>query len=98
MEQLVFIVLLVVLPCLVWGFPALFSRNRHEMTARATVQSHRVGRDSGWKYLVIFALADGETVELITTIPDYQSLEDGQSGQLTWEKGMFLHFDPDHPQ
>ena len=34
-------------------------------------------------------------MELYTIREDYETLLDGQTGQLTWEKETFLHFDPD---
>lgn len=98
MEQLIFIVLLlVVLPCAVWGISAPLSPKKVTLTGHATVKSHRVWRDSSWNYLVCFAFSDGSTLELRTVRGDYDTLKDGQSGQLTWEDDLLLHFDPDIP-
>ena len=73
-----------------------------KMTAPATVVSHRLalspagGRYSdNWNRLVTFRLSDNTELELYTTKEEYETLIDGQSGQLTWEDDLFLHFDPD---
>lgn len=103
MKQLIFgIVFLVVFPCAVWGIYHLFDKNKGEMTVHATVVSHRLGLGQGggrygdnWNRLVTFRLKDGSEIELYTVREDYETLVDGQSGQLTWEKETFLHFDPD---
>lgn len=98
MEQLIFIVLLlIVFPCMVWGIVRLLDKNRGELTGHATVKSHRVERSSTWNYMLCFEFSDSSTLELRTTKGDYQTLKDGQSGQLTWEDGLLLHFDPDIP-
>lgn len=99
-ETILFCLALIGIPCLVWGLPRLFSRNKGEMTARATILSHRVevakfaSRKSGYNYLVAFDLG-GDTLELYTTEEEYHALTDGQRGQLTWEKDLFYHFEPD---
>lgn len=106
MEQMIFlIVLLLVLPCLVWGLPALFSRNKGKMTGHAAVVSHRMElakvasrHSDNYNRMVTFRLGDGSELELYTTKEKYNSLVDGQTGQLTWEKDLFYHFDPDTPQ
>lgn len=99
MHQLIFLtLLLIVFPGAVWGISALFSRKNVMMTGRGIVRSHRVARSSTWNYLVCFELSDGSTLELHTTKGDYQTLADGQSGQLTWEDDLLCHFDPDTPQ
>lgn len=106
MEQMIFwIALLVILPCLVWGLPALFSRNKGKVTGHATVISHRMvlarvssRHSDNYNRMVSFRLSDGSELELYTTKEAYASLTDGQAGQLTWEKDLFYHFDPDTPQ
>lgn len=97
-EMLIFYGLILVSPLLAWGVSALFSRKKYELTGYATVKSHRVGRNSSWNYLICFELSDGSELELLTTKGDYQTLKDGQSGQVTWENGQLYHFDPDTPQ
>lgn len=98
-SQFLFIfILLVVFPCAVWGIYALLSPKKVTLTGRATVKSHRAWLERDWKYLVCFEFNDGSTLELRTVKSDYQALTDGQSGQLTWENDLFLHFDPDNPQ
>lgn len=73
-----------------------------EMTGPATVKSHRVvqGRYLGkapsrWNCMVTFTLSDGEEVELYTIQSDYQTIKDGQTGQLTWQGKRLLDFEPD---
>ncbi len=72
-----------------------------EMTGPATVKSHKVvqggfmGKATGrWNYMVTFTLSDGEEIELYTILSDYQTLQDGISGQLTWQGKRFYSFDP----
>ena len=96
MEQMIFLVLLlIVFPCTVWGICALLSPKKITLTGHATVMSHYVSRSSTWHYMVCFAFSDGTTMELRTVKGDYQTLKDGQSGQVTWEDDFLLHFDPD---
>lgn len=101
-NNLLFMAFILATPCLVWGISALFSRNKGKMTAHATVVSHRLELGIGggmygdnWNRLVTFRLIDGSEIELYTIRQDYETLVDGQSGQLTWEKENLLHFDPD---
>ena len=74
-----------------------------EMTGPATVVSHRLelgvgggayGADN-WNRLVTFRLSDGTELELYAIREDYEQLEDGMTGQLTWQKENLLNFDPD---
>ena len=72
-----------------------------EMTGRATVKAKRVeqGRYLGkapsrWNLLMTFALSDGEEIELYVTQDVFSTLQEGQSGQLTWQGKRFYHFDP----
>ena len=103
MDSTIFsIVLLVVFPCAVWLIYRLFDKNRGEMTAHATVVSHRLELGIGggmygdnWNRLVTFRLKDCSEIELYTVREDYETITDGQTGQLTWEKENLLHFDPD---
>ncbi len=95
------ILLLVVFPCTVLAISALLNR-KSQMTARATVVSHRLELGVGggmygdnWNRLVTFRLKDGSEIELYTIREDYETITDGQTGQLTWEKENLLHFDPD---
>lgn len=75
-----------------------------EMTGPATVRSCRVKtgraptRGSHWDYMMTFALADGEEVELYVTEDIFSTLKEGQSGLLTWQGKRFYHFDPDIQQ
>ena len=73
-----------------------------EMTGRATVKSKRVdqGRYLGkaptrWNYLMTFTLSDGEEIELYMTQDFFATLQEGQSGQLTWQGKRFYHFEAD---
>lgn len=95
-SQFLFVfVLLVVFPCAVWGIYALLSPKKVTLTGHATVKSHQIWRDSCWTCLVCFEFSDGSELELRTVKGDYQALTDGQSGQLTWEDDLLLHFEPD---
>ena len=94
--------LFITLPLAVWGIYRLFDKNKGEMTAHATVISHRLDLGIGggmygdnWNRLITFRLKDGSEIELYTIREDYETLTDGQSGQITWEKENLLHFDPD---
>ena len=94
--------LLIILPLAVWVIYRLFDKNKGELTAQATILSHRLELGAGggmygdnWNRLVTFRLKDGSEIELYTIREDYEILTDGQSGLLTWEKETFLHFDPD---
>ena len=102
MDSIIFsIILFVAIPCAVLDISALRNR-KSQMTAQATVVSHRLELGIGggmygdnWNRLVTFRLKDDSEVELYTIREDYETLLDGQTGQLTWEKETFLHFDPD---
>ena len=104
MNSTVFSILLLVLfPCAALGISALHNQ-KSRMTAHGTVVSHRLelgisGSMYGdnWNRLVTFRLKDGSELELYTVREDYETLIDGQSGQITWEKENLLHFDPDIP-
>mgnify|MGYP006992095086 CR=1 FL=1 len=107
MAQFLFVFgLLVAFPLAVWGIYRLLDKNRGEMTAYATVVSHRLDLGIGggmyggdnWNRLITFRLKDGSEMELYTVREDYETITDGQSGQITWEKENLLHFDPDIPQ
>lgn len=97
--------LFVALPLAFWGIYRLFGKNRGEMTAYATVVSHRLELGIGggmyggdnWNRLITFRLKDGSEIELYTVREDYETITDGQTGQITWEKENLLHFDPDIP-
>ena len=105
MDSTIFtILLLVILPCAVLGISALLNR-KSQMTAHAAVVSHRLDLGIGggmygdnWNRLITFRLKDGSEIELYTVREDYETITDGQSGQITWEKENLLHFDPDIPQ
>ncbi len=81
-----------------------------EMTGPATVKSHRAeqgnyqgqaptgyqGNTRGnWNYFVTFTLSDGEEIELYVGEGEYKALEDGTSGQLTWQGKKFREFETD---
>lgn len=80
---------------IVWGIYSLCSQKKVTLTGRATVKSRYTQLARGRKYLICFELSDGSTVELRTIRSDYETLKDGQSGQVTWEDDLLLHFDPD---
>lgn len=75
------------------------------LTGPATVVSRRTevgkmpgnhwrGYGSSWNYLVTFHLADGEEIELYTFENIYNTLTEGQSGQLTWHQDTLSSFTP----
>lgn len=95
----------IVLPLLIWGISALFSREQR-LTGHATVVSHRVAQRAempkedaryvgNWNYLVTFSLSDGEEIELYTIQEDFRALNDGTSGTLVWETKRLIQFEPD---
>ena len=102
MDSTIFtILLLVILPCAVLGISALLNR-KSQMTAHGTVVSHRLELGIGggmygdnWNRLITFRLKGGSEIELNTIREDYETIADGQTGQITWEKENLLHFDPD---
>ncbi len=100
-KQIVFTLALLGFPIGVLILTRIFSRSR-EMTAPATVVSHRLELGIGggmygdnWNRLLTFRLSDGTELELYAIREDYEKLEDGISGQLTWQKENLLNFDPD---
>ena len=106
LSQYLFILgLFVMLPLAFWGIYRLFDKNTGKMTAYATVVSHRLDLGIGggmyggdnWNRLITFRLKDGSEIELYTVREDYETIADGQSGQITWEQENLLHFDPDIP-
>ena len=69
------------------------------VTGPATVECHRVehGKYGGkwshsWNYLVTFRFSDGDTLELHTTLTDYQTIKDGQHGMLSWDEDQLMDF------
>ena len=79
-------------------FKQLFRRGR-ERTEPATVRSKRMDMarfptpGSTWNHLVTFRLADGSQVEVHTTEEDFNALQEGMTGILTWEGANFLGFE-----
>lgn len=72
------------------------------LTGRATVVSRQVewgsfgGRySSSWNYLVTFRLSDGEEIKLYTFENEYNTLQEGMTGMLTWHKESMSRFEPD---
>ena len=104
-SQLMMILFILGIPMIAWGIPALINRLKGPSTAYVTVVSHRLKLSNvggsihtdNWNRLVTFRLKDGSDLELYTTKEAYETLEDGQTGQLTWEQENLLYFDPDVP-
>ena len=104
-QMIMFLVILAV-PLIFWGIPALINRIKGPSTAHVTVISHRLELSKvggawysdNWNRLVTFRLKDGSDLELYTTKQTYETIEDGQTGQLTWEQENLLYFDPDVSQ
>ena len=79
-----------------------FSTKGAKLTGRATVVSHRLELGAGggrygdnWNRLVTFRLSDGNKIELYVDRQAYELLQDGETGQLTWEKDQLGCFDTD---
>ena len=90
------------------GFAAVlifhFATQGRTLTGTATVVSRRLELSSlgskwadNYNRLITFRLKDGSEIELYTVREDYETITDGQTGQITWEKENLLHFDPDIP-
>ena len=81
------------------GFFSRLSRRGKERTEPATVQSKRMDMarfptpGSTWNYLVTFRLADGSQVEVLTMEENFNALQEGMTGILTWEGDNFLGFE-----
>ena len=79
-------------------FKQLFRRGK-ERTEVATVHSKRLESarfptpGSTWNYLVTFICESGEQVELHTMEENFQALQEGMTGFLTWEGENFLRFE-----
>lgn len=78
--------------------------SRPSRTGPATVVSRRVelarfpagsnfAKTNNWNHLVTFRLNGGEEIELYTSGEEYQTLEEGLSGQLTWNGENLVSFD-----
>ena len=101
-EVLIWLAILLGLPTICWGIPALIKRIKGPTTAHATIVSRRMepGKWGGryadnWNRYLTFQLKDGSEVELYVSKEEYATLEDGQSGQITWEEDTLSYFDPD---
>ena len=101
-EYLFFLGLVLLGPVILWGIPALIRKIKGPMTAHATVLSRRMELSKigghwsdNWNRLITFQLKDGSEVELYVSKEEYATLEDGQSGQITWEDDTLTYFDPD---
>ncbi len=46
-----------------------------------------------WNRLVSFRLLDGEIIELYVTRQEFEEIQEGQQGQLTWQKENLTSFD-----
>ncbi len=91
------------------GFAALLlfnwlSHRGVELEGPATVISrrpaygHAMARgygSSGWNYLVTFRLSDGEEIELSVSRMRFETLKEGDTGILRWQKDQFLYFEPE---
>lgn len=94
----VFIIGTPLLALLVYG---IFNRPK-VVTGQATVECHRVEHakmgvmwSHSWNYLLVFRFPDGETLELHTTLSEYQTIKDGQHGMLSWDGNQLMDFIPD---
>lgn len=101
-EYLLFLGLILLGPVILWSIPALIRKIKGASTAHATVLSRRMelskmgGRwADNWNRLITFQLKDGSEVELYVSKEEYETLQNGQSGQITWEEDTLSYFDPD---
>ena len=75
------------------------SRKGRARTENATVVSRRVASarfptaGSTWDYLVAFRLNDGTEPELVVSEAQFQDLDEGQTGILTWTGDALSSFD-----
>lgn len=100
----ILILLAMLLPPLIWGIYALKTKVKGAMTAHATIKSRRVEYSKirrkwsdNWNRLITFQLKDGSELELYVSKEEFETLKDGQSGQITWENNILTYFDPDSP-
>lgn len=103
-EQTIFILVICAVPFLALVVYGITNRPK-VLTGPATVESHKVEVakfgakwSHGWNYLVTFRFSDGDTLELYTTEAEYQTIEDGQHGMLSWDGNQLMDFIPDNPQ
>jgi hypothetical protein len=83
----------------------LLTRNKGIMTAQATVISKTpelaIGSgtfgNNNWNYKVVFE-AGSLQIELYAIRQDYDQLEPGMTGTLTWQEENMLDFVPDTAQ
>ena len=80
------------------------ANRKRELTGSATVISHRMDLGVGggwygdnWNRMITFRLSDGTELELYAIQADYTAIADGQTGTLTWDKDILIHFDADNP-
>ena len=101
--QTIFLLAIIATPFLALIVYGILNRPK-VLTGPATVDSHRVEHakyggiwSHSWNYLVTFRFSDGDTLELHTTLAEYQTLEDGQHGTLSWDGNQLMDFIPDIP-
>lgn len=101
-EYLLFLGLILLGPVILWSIPALIRKIKGASTAHATVLSRRMELSKmgghwsdNWNRLITFQLKDGSEVELYVSKEEYETLQNGQSGQITWEDDTLSYFDPD---
>lgn len=103
-EQTIFLLIIAAVPFLALLVYAITNRPKI-ITGPATVESHKIEHakvgaawSRSWNYLIIFRLSDGDTLELYTTEAEYQTIRDGQTGTVFWDKNQLMEFIPDSPQ
>lgn len=99
--QTIFYIAIIAVPFLCLAVYGIFSRPK-VLTGPATVESHNLETakfgsawSHGWNYMIRFRLADGESLELYVTLEEYQTIEDGQTGMLSWDRDQLMDFIPD---
>lgn len=99
--QTIFILVIIAIPFLALLVYGITNRPKI-LTGPATVECHRVEHakmgvmwSHSWNYLLVFRFPDGETLELHTTLSEYQTIKDGQHGMLSWDGNQLMDFIPD---
>ena len=79
-----------------------FNSRHTKLTGRATVVTRRMEVSNiptqwsdNYNRLITFRMSDGNELELYVDKEVYATLQDGETGQLTWQGDLFTCFDTD---
>lgn len=87
--------ILTVLGSLLWLSRRSPDAKSPKLVGPATILSLNAEYRHGWYYTGTFALSDGEIIQLHMLKYWYDTLNEGQSGQLTWQENTLADFEPD---